>query len=566
MGTRKKGLNSTNAESIAMNSRIALFFALFVVAVFLAGCTQLGGQAVGKRPVVNIRPVECVGDNCGPQPPLHQCSDGTQDGNCSVTKPLFCQYTTLVNNCSQCGCDANNTCDANTQACVVLPSTPDLIVNSVIVTNSTANSVNFRITLSNIGQAAVTGTWTDRYEVYTSSNQFVTFQNVGGLGGPLAPGQSYVDYANFTNLPTGNYQLYAVADVFGQSAESNENNNTLTQPFTLTDSNSDQNKPNFVISSITYAQLPQGHNVSVTASNIGSAAYTGPLAFDVSLYRSNNQLIQTQTFSNNITWNPGANLLFTKIFPIQPAGSYYFKVIADALNQANESDENDNIRIYNFSVDSNVSLCGNGTIDASEQCDGSNLAGQTCQSLGYSSGSLLCNPNCQFDTNACLTGSSYRVFLTQTDYNGDLGGISGADAKCAQQAAASSLGGTWKAWISTPSSSAKQRLYHSTVPYKRLDNVTIANNWQDLNDGTLAAPINVTSTGQVMSSGEAWSATNADGNYGSVGTCQSWTSSTSSGIYIGSTGQVFATNSFWTNWGYDYCNQSHRLYCFEQPA
>lgn len=48
--------------------------------------------------------------------------------------------------------------------------------------------------------------------------------------------------------------------------------------------------------------------------------------------------------------------------------------------------------------------CGNGTVEAGEQCDGSNLNGQTCQSLGYSGGTLACNSgSCTFNTSGCTT-------------------------------------------------------------------------------------------------------------------------------------------------------------------
>jgi hypothetical protein len=44
--------------------------------------------------------------------------------------------------------------------------------------------------------------------------------------------------------------------------------------------------------------------------------------------------------------------------------------------------------------------CGNGGLDPGEQCDGSNLDGQTCQSLGFGGGTLACS-NCAFDTSRC---------------------------------------------------------------------------------------------------------------------------------------------------------------------
>jgi hypothetical protein len=52
------------------------------------------------------------------------------------------------------------------------------------------------------------------------------------------------------------------------------------------------------------------------------------------------------------------------------------------------------------------SLCGNGNIDSGEECDGSNLGGQTCASRGYAGGTLTCNSNCTFNTSQCTSASS----------------------------------------------------------------------------------------------------------------------------------------------------------------
>ncbi len=45
--------------------------------------------------------------------------------------------------------------------------------------------------------------------------------------------------------------------------------------------------------------------------------------------------------------------------------------------------------------------CGNGDIDPGETCDGSNLNGQDCDSLGHGAGTLSCNSSCGFDTSGC---------------------------------------------------------------------------------------------------------------------------------------------------------------------
>ncbi len=46
-------------------------------------------------------------------------------------------------------------------------------------------------------------------------------------------------------------------------------------------------------------------------------------------------------------------------------------------------------------------VCGNGIQEGSEQCDGSDLNGQTCQSQGYSGGTLACTASCTFNTSGC---------------------------------------------------------------------------------------------------------------------------------------------------------------------
>lgn len=49
------------------------------------------------------------------------------------------------------------------------------------------------------------------------------------------------------------------------------------------------------------------------------------------------------------------------------------------------------------------SVCGNNGAESGEDCDGSDLASQNCQSLGYGGGGTLsCNANCTFNTSLCL--------------------------------------------------------------------------------------------------------------------------------------------------------------------
>lgn len=51
--------------------------------------------------------------------------------------------------------------------------------------------------------------------------------------------------------------------------------------------------------------------------------------------------------------------------------------------------------------------CGNGTIDDGEQCDGGNLGGFSCTDLGYSGGTLACDPvTCTYDASGCTTDTT----------------------------------------------------------------------------------------------------------------------------------------------------------------
>ena len=45
--------------------------------------------------------------------------------------------------------------------------------------------------------------------------------------------------------------------------------------------------------------------------------------------------------------------------------------------------------------------CGNGSVDAGEACDGSDLNAETCATQGFAGGTLRCASGCTFDTSGC---------------------------------------------------------------------------------------------------------------------------------------------------------------------
>lgn len=53
------------------------------------------------------------------------------------------------------------------------------------------------------------------------------------------------------------------------------------------------------------------------------------------------------------------------------------------------------------SVDGAVPVCGNNIKEEGEECDGTDLGDETCESLGLGGGNLGCTASCTFDTNGC---------------------------------------------------------------------------------------------------------------------------------------------------------------------
>jgi hypothetical protein len=63
--------------------------------------------------------------------------------------------------------------------------------------------------------------------------------------------------------------------------------------------------------------------------------------------------------------------------------------------------------------------CGDGTINVSgEHCDGSDLGGDDCTTLGFASGTLACDAFCSFDTTACDDGAEGLPSTGQTTVYG----------------------------------------------------------------------------------------------------------------------------------------------------
>jgi hypothetical protein len=155
-----------------------------------------------------------------------------------------------------------------------------------------------------------------------------------------------------------------------------------------------------------------------------------------------------------------------------------------------------------------------------------------------------------------------QVFVTSGTFDGNLGGLVGADTVCttAAEEATPSLPGTWTAWLSDPNGNAVARIIDGE--YQLLNGTIVANNRVDLTDGSLAAAINLDENLDTVSAEvDVWTATDVDGTWGDSGTCFNWTSNDA--LDFAQIGRANQADAFWTDAeGGGPCNFLNRLYCF----
>ena len=156
------------------------------------------------------------------------------------------------------------------------------------------------------------------------------------------------------------------------------------------------------------------------------------------------------------------------------------------------------------------------------------------------------------------------VFVTRAAFQGNFGGLAGADARCREAARQAGLPGDFRAWLSTAAEPAGGRVVPKDVPYVLPGGIRVADNYADLTDGDLAHPINRTEYGDAVPSPFlARTATTPDGQALSP-TCADWTSRRR--YDGGAWGATDATTSDWSRTGVfpGRCDYLAHLYCLEQ--
>ncbi len=89
---------------------------------------------------------------------------------------------------------------------------------------------------------------------------------------------------------------------------------------------------------------------------------------------------------------------------------------------------------FNTSGCSSSSVCGNGFIEGSEECDSSNLGNETCETQGFDQGTLACASSCTFNTSGCSND--------QDSEEGDTGSSGGSSGGGSSSGSSSGGGGS----------------------------------------------------------------------------------------------------------------------------
>lgn len=87
----------------------------------------------------------------------------------------------------------------------------------------------------------------------------------------------------------------------------------------------------------------------------------------------------------------------------------------DTPNLNQQDEDGDGIGDH---CDGPPAVCGDGIVGGTEHCDGGDLAGQTCASVGFDGGTLGCSLDCTFDTSACLLDGDGDGYFAE-DRGGD---------------------------------------------------------------------------------------------------------------------------------------------------
>lgn len=187
----------------------------------------------------------------------------------------------------------------------------------------------------------------------------------------------------------GTKGIYSVTDVKFENGETSEVLPTDTINFVLTPDSAD-----ISAGAPLSAALPSGKRIfgykytsrdaATERANIDAATFIGkfPGQFFVSdSQRSSDGFITQFETDHGVTFLPLSAITLDK-------NARYIVIANDAGTSV---------------MPRGLAWCGDGQKSATEACDGTDLAGQTCQGLGFDGGTLSCNSSCAVVTSLCTT-------------------------------------------------------------------------------------------------------------------------------------------------------------------
>lgn len=185
-------------------------------------------------------------------------------------------------------------------------------------------------------------------------------------------------------------------------------------------------------------------------------------------------------------------------------------------------------------IPENVRVCGNDIVEGSEECDNS------------------------FDDSCVNCKKARKVFLSEKTYQGSE--LSKADDICNELASENNIKSTcpFKAFLSkNTEEDAIDNVCHEDNLYVKLNNQIVAYNCEDLTNGTINTPINMTETESYLENVSVWTGSDEYGTW-YLHTCQNW-SKNDRGV-IGNSSE---TDLLWVNSGEESCENFNHIYCFE---
>lgn len=164
--------------------------------------------------------------------------------------------------------------------------------------------------------------------------------------------------------------------------------------------------------------------------------------------------------------------------------------------------------------------------------------------------------------------------MTSESYDGNLGGITGANDISQGLAEAASRPGVYKAWLSDDAGAPVNNFTCraascSNRSYILVDGSTIvASNRDDLTTCAGSSPpeclahgIDMDETGTSVGFSRVWTNTEPSGNVSGSSSCNNWKSTIGP---CNAAGRSDATSDRWTSGYQAQCYELHRLYCFQQ--